>query len=104
MVLQNYIELVPGKTTRLHLFNPRIERRTIRDGTTHLPKEANVLAFQVDELDGKPVQSTFSTLSEKLSVALKPWIDDKTLALRTVIITQIGQGYTADYNVQAPLR
>ncbi len=104
MVLQNYIQLVPGKPARLHLLNPRIEARSITDPVTRQPKTVNVLVFGVDELDGKPVQSTFSTLSDKLALALKPWIDDKTISLRTVIITQVGQGFTADYNVQGPLR
>ena len=104
MVLQNYIQLVPGKPARLHLLNPRIERRDITDPVTKQVKGVNVLAFTVDELDGKPVQSTFSTLAEKLAKALQPWIDDHTISLRTVIITQVGQGFTADYNVQGPLR
>ena len=104
MVLQNYITLTPGAPARLHLVSPRVERRTITDPITRQPKGVNVLVFTVDELDGRPVQSTFSTLSDKLASALKPWIDDGTISKRTVIITQVGQGFTADYNVQGPLR
>ena len=74
MVLQNYIQLVPGKPARLHLTNPRIEQREITDPITKQLKRVNVLVFAVDELDGKPVQSTFSTLSDKLALALQPWI------------------------------
>lgn len=102
-LLANYIRLVPGVPTRMHFTDDYKIDRTIADRETGKPKQVKSLVFWVDEHNGEVVASTFSILSEKLSAHLEPFLPDKAYIHYDFIITQIGEGFLKDWNVQ-PIR
>jgi len=75
--------------------------RTIADRETGKPKTIKSLVFWVDELNGEDAARTFSILSQKLAAHLEPFLKDKEYTHYDFIITQIGDGFLKDWNVQA---
>lgn len=100
MVLMNYIALVPGVPKRMHFTDDYKIQRTIADKETGKPKTIDSLVFWVDEEDGEEVGKTFSILSQKLSAHMTPYLRDKGYLPYDFIITQIGEGFLKDWNVQ----
>jgi hypothetical protein len=100
MVLQNIVLLQPGIPARMHFDDDHIEKRTITDPTTGRPASRNVLVFHVTELNGAPVDSTFSTMAEKLATKLDPYRAGKRYTDYDFIITMTGQGYLTSYSLQ----
>lgn len=103
-LLSNYIRLVPGIPARMHFTDDYMVERTIADGETGKPKTIKSLVFYVDELDGESVSRTFSIMSQKLAAHLEPFRKDKEYNRYDFIITQIGEGFLKDWNVQPILR
>ena len=100
MVLMNYVALVAGVPTRMHFTDDYNIERTIADKETGKPKRIKSLVFWVDELNGEDVARTFSVLSQKLAAHLEPFLKDKRYEGYDFIITQIGEGFLKDWNVQ----
>ena len=99
-LLMNYVALVPGVPTRMHFTDDYKIQRTIADRETGKPKPIDSLVFQVDELNGEDVARTFSILSQKLAAHFEPFLKDKRYTGYDYIITQLGEGFMKDWNVQ----
>lgn len=99
-LLSNYIRLVPGVPTRMHFTDDYWIDRTIADRETGKPKKIHSLVFWVDEVNGEFDSRTFSILSEKLAAHVTPYLPDKEYTRYDFIITQIGDGFLKDWNVQ----
>lgn len=100
MVLMNYIALVPGVPTRMHFTDDYIIDREILDKETGKPKRIKSLVFWVDELNGEDVARTFSVLSQKLAAHMTPYLPDKGYLPYDFLITQMGEGFLKDWNIQ----
>jgi len=74
--------------------------REIADRETGKPKTIKSLVFYVDELNGEPASRTFSILSQKLAAHLEPYLPNNEYRDYDFIITQIGDGFLKDWNVQ----
>jgi len=99
-LLMNYVALVPGVPTRMHFTDDYWVDRTIADKETGKPKPIRSLVFWVDELNGEDVARTFSILSQKLAAHMTPLLPDKQYTKYDFIITQMGDGFLKDWNVQ----
>jgi len=74
--------------------------REIADRETGKPKTIKSLVFYVDEADGVPVSRNFSILSEKLAAHMTPYLPDNEYRGYDFLITQMGEGFLKDWNVQ----
>ena len=102
-LLMNYVALAPGVPTRMHFTDDYYVEREIADRETGKPKRIKSLVFWVDELNGEDCARTFSILSQKLSAHLEPFLKGKEYTHYDFIITQMGDGFLKDWNVQ-PMR
>ena len=103
-LLMNYVPLVPGVPTRVHFTDHYYIDREIADRETGKPKIIKSLVFWVDELEGEDCARTLSILSQKLAAHMEPFLPDKRYGGYDFIITKIGDGFLADFNVQPILR
>ncbi len=99
-LLVNYISLVAGVPTRMHFTDDYKITRTIAERETGKPKPIESLVFWVDQLNGEDVARTFSILSQKLAAHMEPYLPNKQYTQYDFIITQIGEGFLKDWNVQ----
>ena len=99
-LLMNYISLVPGVPTRMHFTDDYWVDREIADKETGKPKKIRSLVFWVDELNGEDCARTFSILSQKLAAHITPYLPNKEYGGYDFVITQIGNGFMKDWNVQ----
>jgi len=99
-LLMNYVALAPGVPTRMHFTDDYEVDREIADRETGKPKRIKSLVFWVDELNGEPCARTFSVLSQKLQAPLEPFRKNKEYLKYDFIITQMGDGFLKDWNVQ----
>jgi len=99
-LLMNYVQLVPGVPTRMHFTDDYWIDRTIADKETGKPKTIHSLVLWVDELNGEDCARTFSILSQKLAAHMTPLLPNKQYQKYDFIITQIGEGFLKDWNVQ----
>lgn len=99
MPLGNIVILETGKPERMHFTDHAIEKRDITDPTTGQPGIRNVLVFDVDELNGQPVNAKYSTLAEKLYSRLEPYLVNKVYRNYDIVITKVGSGFRTTYNV-----
>lgn len=104
MVLQNHVILQPDTPARMHFVNYRIESRDITDPLTKQTKTLKALVFNVDELNGKPVQAVYSTISETHALQFKPYLDDKTFAQYDFTVVVTGSGFARQYSLKAEKR
>ena len=102
-LLMNYVALVPGVPTRMHFTDHYYIERVIADKETGKPKTIKSLVFWVDTLEGVDCARTFSILSQKLAAHMEPFLPDKEYTHYDFVITQIGEGFLKDWNVQ-PIR
>ena len=100
MVLMNYVKLEPGIPKRLHLTDWYSMERDIAVKETGGTKRLHTEVFQVDEEDGQDVSKTFSILSQKLAAHLEPYLPERQYRAYDFIITQMGEGFYKDWNVQ----
>lgn len=103
-LLANYISLEPGIPARMHFTDHYKVDRTIADRETGKPKEIHSLVFWVDEYQGQDDARTFSILSQKLAAHFEPFLKDKRYLAHDFIITQMGDGFLKDWNVQVITR
>ncbi len=99
-LLANYIRLVPGLPSRMHFTDHYFIKREIADKETGKPKQIDSLVFYCNEEGGEPVSKTFSILSQKLAAHMEPYLPDNKYRGYDFIITQIGEGFLKDWNVQ----
>lgn len=99
-LLANYVRLEPGIPTRMHFTDDYKIERTIADRESGKPKTIKSLVFYVDELDGESASRTFSILSQKLAAHFEPFLPNKEYHGYDFIITQMGEGFLKDWNVQ----
>jgi len=102
-LLMNYVALAPGVPTRMHFTDHYYIERVIADRETGKPKTIKSLVFWVDELNGEDCARTFSILSQKLAAHVEPFLPNKEYTHYNFVITQIGEGFLKDWNVQ-PIR
>lgn len=100
MVLMNYVRLAPGIPTRMHFTDDYIITRRIADPESRKPKMITSLVLQVDELNGEDVNRTLSVLSEKLRAHITPFLPDQKYLAYDFLITEMGEGFLKDWNVQ----
>jgi hypothetical protein len=98
-VLQNYVMLETGVPTRVHFTDHHIERRTITDPVTGQPASRNVLVFNVDRMDGRPVDALYSVMAEKHAAQFEPYLKDKRYANFEFTIVRSGEGFRTSYSV-----
>ena len=99
-MLMNYIALVPGVPARMHFTDWYSMDRDILVKETGRTKRIHSEVFQVDELNGEDCSRTFSVMSQKLWAHLEPFARDKGYLPYDFIITQIGNEFLKDWNVQ----
>lgn len=104
MVLQNYVILQPGVPARLHFTDHQIQVRTITDPITGRGKPVQALVFTVDELDGKPVAASYSTVSQKHAADFAPFLIGKRYQQYDFIIRITGEGFQREFQTQPILR
>jgi hypothetical protein len=102
-MLMNYIALAPGVPTRMHFTDDYYVDREIADRETGKTRRIKSLIFWVDELNGEDAARTFSVLSQKLAAHFEPFRPNKQYTHYDFIITQMGDGFLKDWNVQ-PIR
>ena len=99
----NFVALVEGVPTRMHFTDQYFVRRRIRDPDSGGFKWVESMVFQVDRLNGLPSFRTFSVLSSKLANQLTPFTTDFKFLEYDFIITEQGEGFTKEFEVQ-PVR
>lgn len=99
-LLMNYVALAPGVPTRMHFTDDYYIDREIPDRESGKPKRIHSLVFWVDELEGEDVARTFSILSQKLAAHFDPFLKGKEYTNYDFIVTQMGDGFLKDWNVQ----
>jgi len=104
MVLQNYVILTEGVPARLHFTDHEIQSREITDPLTGRGKTVRALVFHVDRLDNREVDAHYSTISEKHAMAFAPYLGDKSYTGYDFVITQIGRGFTREYQIKVEKR
>jgi hypothetical protein len=100
MVLENYVILKNDTPSRLHFYDHSFQRRTITDSSTGLPSLRNVLVFEVDRLDFRPVVAKLSIMAEKFAGQFEPYLEGKAYRDYEFIVTQRGDGYLRSWTVQ----
>ena len=75
--LENWVKLKPGEPKTLHFSDHAFVERVITDPILKKPKKVVSLVFLVDEEDGRPVEKSFSVLSERLMNELAPYLEGK---------------------------
>jgi len=104
MTFSNYVALEPGIPKRLHFTDHYLVQREIADRDTGGVKKIWSHVFYVNEEDGEEVSKTFSILSEKLWRALEPYEPNNVYRGYDFIITQMGDKFQKDWNVQVNKR
>jgi len=84
----------------MHFTDHYFIKREIADRESGKPKQIESLVFYCNEEDGEPCSKTFSILSQKLSAHMDPFIPDNVYRGYDFIMTQIGEGFLKDWNVQ----
>lgn len=99
-LFSNYIALAPGVPTRLHFTDWYFTVRVIADRESGKTKPIKTVVFWVDELNGQPASRTYSIMSKKLMAHMIPFLPDKEYTCYDFVITQMGDGFYTDWNVQ----
>lgn len=100
MVLQNYVLLTPGVPARVHFLSHQVIVKTISDPVTGRDKRVQALQFEVDELNGRPVVSSYSTVSQKHAQDFAPFLVGEKYRDYDFVITMSGEGFRREYQVQ----
>jgi hypothetical protein len=81
----------------MHFADHLIQTREITDPDTGRLKEIRTLAFDVDELNGQPVVSSYSITSEKHAMDFGPYLEGKRYRDYYFEVTQTGDRYSRVY-------
>ena len=93
MLEENYVRLEVGKPLRLHFIDHGEIEKLITDPQLKWKKTVKSLVFKVDKVDGSPVDTVFSVISEKLWNDLKPYLYGQRYRNFEFIIVKDGAGY-----------
>ena len=86
--VQNYVTVAPG-TTQTMRFDQAVESSTTRkDPKTGITSDVKTMVLHVTELNGQPISTIFSVLSQTLQQAFQPYIDAGTLTRYRFTITR----------------
>ena len=66
----------PGKVVCMHWKEVWEGKRPITDSYFKVVRRPQGMVFLVDRLDGKPVDMSFSVLSDRLRKELQPYVED----------------------------
>lgn len=75
--ISNFIVLAPGVSVKMHFDDHAVASRVITDPIFKRPKTVESLLFIVDELDGKPINKTYSILSQKHAAEFSGYLEGK---------------------------
>lgn len=95
MVIENWVKLAPGVPVKLHFTDHVIAPREIMDPIRKVPVTRRSLIFYVDERDGKPVDLTYSVMSEKHASDFEGDLPGKAYTRYTYIIVKDAPGFVA---------
>ena len=98
-LLKNYIKLKPEEKVCMRLENPRIEERIVHDPKSGRITIKRALVFDVTEVNGEPIHSQFSTLSEKLATTLYSLWESGELKNKRVCIIWHPRDFATEYEV-----
>jgi len=74
-VPENWVVLKPGVPVKLHFKAAKPVSRVITDPVFGVAKTVSSLMFLVDEEDGRPVEKSFSVVSQKLAEELSGYLE-----------------------------
>ena len=100
MTFSNFVALEPGIPKRLHFTDWYEVGREILDKESGQMKRVKTNVFYVNEVDGETDSRTFSIMSQKLWAHFIPFLPDNAYRGYDFIITQMGDGFLKDWNVQ----
>ena len=95
MSLENWVKLPVGKVVCMHFREYRVTPRQITDPMFNVPRTVTSLVFLVDRVDGKPVDKTFSVVSERLAQEFEPYLEDGTYRNYTWCLVKDAEGFVA---------
>ncbi len=81
MSLGNWVILKPGVEVKLHFREYRKTPREIMDPFWKVERTVQSLLFLVDREDGKPVDKSFSVISDRLAQEFQPYLEDGSYKL-----------------------
>ena len=95
MSLENWVKLPPGKVVCMRFREYRVTSREITDPFWGTKRTVESLLFLVSHVDGKPVDMTFSVVSEKLALEFKPYLEDGSYKGYEWCLVKDAEGFTA---------
>jgi len=91
----NYVTMNAGETKTMRFDKAVWTTISREDPRTKITSNVNALEFHVVELDGQPVSTKFSTISQALQQALQAYIDRGMLTRYRFTITKGAGRYEA---------
>ena len=73
----------------------QVTSREITDPFWKTPRKVESLLFLVDRVDGKPVDKTFSVVSEKLAQEFEPYLEDGSYKSYLWCLVKDAEGFVA---------
>ena len=104
MSLENWVKLPPGKVVCMHFKEYRVTPREITDPFFKTARTVKSLLFLVDEVDGAPVDQTFSVVSERLAQEFEPYLADGSYRKYTWCLVKVAAGWAAPRVAKRTLR
>ena len=92
--LENWVKLPVGKVVCMRFRDYRVTSRQITDPLFNVPRTVDSLVFLVSHVDGKPVDKTFSVVSETLSQEFEDYLADGSYKNYTWCLVKDGAGFT----------
>ena len=93
MALENWVKLPVGKVVCMRFREYRVTDRQITDPLFNVPRTVKSLVFLVDQVDGKPVDKTYSVVSEKLAQEFEPYLEDGSYKNYVWCLVKDGVGF-----------
>jgi len=79
----------------MHFREYRVTPRQITDPMFGVPRTVTSLVFLVDQVDGAPVDKTFSVVSERLAQEFEPYLEDGSFRDYVWCLVKDAAGFTA---------
>lgn len=93
VIEESYVKLSVGTPTVMRFDKYAWQKRAIIDPELGFGKDVKALVFHVVELDGKPVSTIFSLISDKAQKEFEPYLaGEKFLRYRFTVIKE-GTGF-----------
>ena len=94
MTLSNWVKLPVGKVVCMRFQDYRVTPRQITDPLFNVPRTVESLVLRVSHVDGKPVDKTFSVVSETLFEEMEPYLKDGSYKNYTWCLVKDAAGFT----------